>query len=115
MTPRRMLKPMIAGLAILSLMLQACLVALQLSILIVPKAGAIDAALNVICTDHGAVVPPRRRRRVTGDPVADRVRYAGPLVSAVCPFCQAQPLTSCLPLVGPSISISITTCILRNF
>jgi hypothetical protein len=49
---------MIAGLAILSLMLQVCLVALQLSILIAPQARAIDAALNIVCADHGAVMSP---------------------------------------------------------
>jgi hypothetical protein len=47
---------MIAGLAMLGLMLQACLVAVQLSILVAPQAGAADSALNVICSDHGAVV-----------------------------------------------------------
>jgi hypothetical protein len=39
MTARRILKPLIAGLGILSLILQACLVVLQLSVLIAPKAG----------------------------------------------------------------------------
>lgn len=39
MTARRILKPLIAGLGILSLILQACLVVLQLSMLIGPKAG----------------------------------------------------------------------------
>jgi len=58
MTSRRILKPLIVGLALLSLMLQVCFVALQLSIFIAPKAGSIDAALNVVCTAHGAVVPP---------------------------------------------------------
>jgi hypothetical protein len=97
MTPRRMLKPMIAGLAILSLMLQACLVALQLSILIVPKAGAIDAALNVICTDHGAVVPP------TEETPNDRGSDCGS-----CPLCWPAGVGSLAVLPGPAIDLVFT-------
>ena len=97
MTPRRMLKPMIAGLAILSLMLQACLVALQLSILIVPKAGAIDAALNVICTDHGAVVPP------TEETPSDRGSGCGS-----CPLCWPAGVGSLPVLPGPAIDLVFT-------
>ena len=97
MTPRRMLKPMIAGLAILSLMLQACLTALQLSILIVPKAGAIDAALNVICTDHGAVVPP------TEETPSDRGSGCGS-----CPLCWPAGVGSLAVLPRPAIDLVFT-------
>jgi hypothetical protein len=97
MTPRRMLKPMIAGLAILSLMLQACLVALQLSILIVPKAGAVDAALNVICTDHGAVVPP------TKETPSDRGSRCGS-----CPPCWPAGVGGLAVLPSPAIDLVFT-------
>lgn len=56
MTSRRILKPLIVGLALFSLM-QVCFVALQVSVLVAPRAGSIDAALNVICTAYGAAAP----------------------------------------------------------
>jgi hypothetical protein len=53
-------KPIIAGLTILGLMLQACLVVLRFSMLISPLISpttrAVETALNVART-HGAVVP----------------------------------------------------------
>lgn len=98
MTPRRMLKPMIAGLAILSLMLQACLVALQLSILIAPKAGAVDAALNVICTNHSAVVPP------TEETPSDRGSDCGS-----CPLCSHAGASSFAVLPGPVTDLTFTS------
>jgi hypothetical protein len=91
MTPRRVLKPLIAGLAILSLMLQACLVVLQLSILIAPKAAAVDAALNVICTLHGAVVPP------TEETPSDRDSHCGS-----CPLCRQGGAGIFAVLPGPA-------------
>jgi DUF2946 family protein len=57
-TPRPVLKQVIAGITMLSLLLQACLLALQFSMMVAPKAGAVEIALNVICTDHGTQVLP---------------------------------------------------------
>jgi hypothetical protein len=94
MTPRRILKPLIAGLAILSLMLQVCLVALQLSILIAPEAAAVDAALNIVCTDHGAVVPP------TQETPSDRGSGCGS-----CPLCWQAGVGIFAVLPGPATDL----------
>jgi hypothetical protein len=97
MTLRRILNLMIAGLAILNLMLQACLVALQLSILMAPTAGAVGAALNVICTDHGAVVPP------TEETPSNRGSGCGS-----CPQCW-QGASSFAVLPGPATGLTFTS------
>lgn len=94
MTSRRILKPMIAGLAILSLMLQVCLVALQLSIVIAPKAGVFDAALNVICTDHGTVVPPTEEM---------------PSDCGSCPLCGHAGASSFVVLPGPATDVTFAS------
>ena len=98
MTSRRILKPMIGGLAILSLMLQACLVALQLSILIAPKAGAVDAALDVICTDHGAVVPP-----------TEEMPSDGGSGCGSCLLCWHAGASSFAVLPGPATDLKFTS------
>lgn len=98
MTSRRILKPMIAGLAILSLMLRACLVPLQPSILIAPEAGAVEAALNVVCTDHGAVVPP------TEETPSDRGSDCGS-----CPLCLHAGASSFAVLPGPATDLKFTS------
>jgi hypothetical protein len=73
---RPLLKSTIAGLTMLGLMLQACLVALQLSAFVAPATGAFDQALNVICTSHGAVVP-----------AADQMPSERRSDCALCPLC----------------------------
>ena len=98
MTSRRILKPMIAGLAVLSLMLQVCLVTLQLSILIAPKAGAVDAALSVICTDHGAIVPP------TEETPSDRGSDCGS-----CPVCWHAGASTFAALPGLATDLTFTS------
>jgi DUF2946 family protein len=95
LTLRQILKPLIAGLAILSLMLQVCLVALQLSILIASKAGAVDAALTVICTDHGAVAPP------TEETPSDRRSDCGS-----CPLCGHAGASIFAVLPGPATDLA---------
>ena len=97
LTPRRILRATIAGLAILSLLLQVCLVALQLSILFASKAGSVDAALNVICTDHGAVAPP------TEETPSDRGSDCGS-----CPLCCHAGASIFAVLPGPATDLSFT-------
>jgi hypothetical protein len=55
---RPILRQLVAGLTTLGVLLQAGLLAVQLSILVAPKTGAADIALNIICTDHGTQVLP---------------------------------------------------------
>ena len=52
-TARALFKHSIAGLLLLGMLLQACLIALQLAMLVAPASS--EAAFAVICTAHGAV------------------------------------------------------------
>jgi hypothetical protein len=71
---RPLLKSSIAGLVALAVLLQACLLAAQRSLLAAPAAG--EAAFSVICTEHGEVV-----LETDGRPAGHR---AG---CAFCPLC----------------------------
>ena len=71
-----MFKAMVAGLTLLGLMLQICLVALKLSMLVAPATGTIDSALSIICTDHGAIA-------LTGGAAPEDRRSD----CAMCPLC----------------------------
>lgn len=54
MTARALFKRSIAGLVMLGVLLQVCLIALQLAMLAAPARS--EAAFSVICTAHGAVM-----------------------------------------------------------
>jgi hypothetical protein len=73
---RPIFKATAAGLTILGLMLQICLVAFKLSILVAPATGTLDSALSVICTEHGAIM-------LTGDATPGDRRSD----CAMCPLC----------------------------
>ena len=57
-TPRPTFRRIVAGLTTLGVALQACLLAVQLSVIAGPANGATEFAVNVICTDHGVQVLP---------------------------------------------------------
>lgn len=52
------MKRIVVGLIIVSLMLQVGLLVSHFSMLLSPKAVALEQALKVICTDHGAATSP---------------------------------------------------------